>query len=47
MEGRCIDEEPVDSMEENLPLIKVTPKHDPDAEITGLTLTVRDFYGKH
>ncbi len=27
-------------MEENLPLIKVTPKHDPDAEITGLTLTV-------
>ena len=35
-----IDEEPLDSMEENLPLIKVTPKHDPDAEITGLTLTV-------
>ena len=35
-----IDEEPADSMEENLPLIKVTPKHDPDAEITGLTLTV-------
>ena len=34
------DKESVDPMEENLPLIKVTPKHDPDAEITGLTLTV-------
>ena len=27
-------------MPETLPPIKVTPKHDPDAEITGLTLTV-------
>lgn len=35
-----MDKESVDPMEENLPLIKVTPKHDPDAEITGLTLTV-------
>ena len=35
-----LDKESVDPMEENLPLIKVTPKHDPDAEITGLTLTV-------
>ena len=35
-----MDEESATPMEENLPLIKVTPKHDPDAEITGLTLTV-------
>lgn len=35
-----MDEESAPPMEENLPLIKVTPKHDPDAEITGLTLTV-------
>ena len=27
-------------MQETLPLIKITPKHDPDAEIAGLTLTV-------
>ena len=26
--------------QESLPQIKITPKHDPDAEITGLTLTV-------
>lgn len=34
------DEEPVAPMQEPLPLIKITPKHDPDAEIAGLTLTV-------
>ena len=27
-------------MQEPLPLTKITPKHDPDAEIAGLTLTV-------
>ena len=27
-------------MQETLPLIKITPMHDPDAEIAGLTLTV-------
>ena len=35
-----MDEESVIPMQENLPPIKVTPKHDPDAEIAGLTLTV-------
>ena len=35
-----MDEEPVTPMQEILPPIKVTPKHDPDAEIAGLTLTV-------
>lgn len=34
------DEEPVEPMQETLPLIKITPMHDPDAEIAGLTLTV-------
>ena len=34
------DEEPVESMQETLPLIKIPPMHDPDAEIAGLTLTV-------
>ena len=34
------DEEPATPMQETLPLIKITPKHDPDAEIAGLTLTV-------
>ena len=33
-------EEAETPVQENIPLIKVTPKHDPDAEITGLTLTV-------
>ena len=35
-----IEDEPPTPMPETLPPIKVTPKHDPDAEITGLTLTV-------
>jgi len=34
------DEEPDVNPQEQLPLIKVTPQHDPDAEFTGLTLTV-------
>lgn len=34
------DEEPVTVKQERLPLIKVMPKHDPDAELAGLTLTV-------
>ena len=34
------DEEPVESMQETIPLIKIPPMHDPDAEIAGLTLTV-------
>lgn len=33
-------EEPMALKQERLPLIKVMPKHDPDAELTGLTLTV-------
>ena len=38
----CTDKvkEPGTPMHENLPLIKVTPKYDPDAEIAGLALTV-------
>ena len=35
-----MDEETEEPMQSYLPPIKVTPKHDPDAEITGLTLTV-------
>lgn len=35
-----IDEEPITPMQDNLPPIKLTPTHDPDAEIAGLTLTV-------
>lgn len=35
-----IEDQPITPMPETLPPIKVTPKHDPDAEITGLTLTV-------
>lgn len=35
-----IAEEPEVPTRTHLPLIKVTPKHDPDAEITGLTLTI-------
>jgi len=33
-------ESEVPTAQEQIPLIKVTPKHDPDAEIAGLTLTV-------
>ena len=33
-------EEPMALKQERLPLIKVMPQHDPDAEFTGLTLTV-------
>lgn len=29
-----------EAMQETLPLIKIPPMHDPDAEIAGLTLTV-------
>lgn len=34
------EEEPMTVTHERVPPIKVTPKHDPDAELTGLTLTV-------